>query len=36
MSVKEVSYRLGFSNPYHFSRVYKQVLGCPPSAEKMR
>ena len=34
MTVKEVSYRLGFSNPYHFSRVYKQVLGYSPSAEK--
>jgi AraC-like DNA-binding protein len=34
MSVKEVSYRLGFSNPYHFSRVYKQALGRSPSADK--
>jgi len=34
MSVKEVGYRLGFSNPYHFSRVYKQVMGHPPSADK--
>jgi AraC-like DNA-binding protein len=34
MSVKEVSYRLGFSNPYHFSRVYKQSTGRPPSQDK--
>ncbi len=34
MSVKEVGYRLGFSNPYHFSRVYKQIVGRPPSADK--
>jgi AraC-like DNA-binding protein len=34
LTVKEVSYRLGFSNPYHFSRVYKQVLGHAPSAVK--
>jgi AraC family transcriptional activator of pobA len=29
--VKEVSEALGFSNPYHFSRVFKRVHGCPPS-----
>jgi transcriptional regulator GlxA family with amidase domain len=34
MSVKEVAYRLGFSNPYHFSRVYKQITGRPPSGDK--
>lgn len=34
MSVKEVGYRLGFSNPYHFSRVYKQIVGHPPSVDK--
>jgi len=31
ISVKEVSHRLGFSNPYHFSRAYKAVTGFPPS-----
>lgn len=30
-SVKEVSYELGFQNPYHFSRVFKRVTGQPPS-----
>lgn len=29
--VKEVSEALGFSNPFHFSRVFKRVLGRPPS-----
>ena len=31
ISVKEVSHRFGFSNPYHFSRAYKAVTGFPPS-----
>ena len=31
-TVKEVSYLLGFENPYHFSRVFKRYRGCPPSA----
>jgi AraC-like DNA-binding protein len=30
-SIKEVSYDLGFQNPYHFSRVFKRVAGAPPS-----
>jgi len=30
-SVKEVSYLLGFQNPYHFSRVFKAYQGYPPS-----
>ncbi len=30
-SVKEVSNALGFANPYHFSRAFKRVHGCPPS-----
>lgn len=30
-SVKEVSHRLGFANPYHFSRAYKAVTGFSPS-----
>lgn len=34
MSVKEVGYRLGFPNPFHFSRVYKQVTGRSPSLDK--
>ena len=30
--VQEVSDRLGFSNPFHFSRVFKRLRGYPPSA----
>lgn len=31
LSVKEVSARLGFKSPYHFSRVCRRHLGVPPS-----
>jgi AraC-like DNA-binding protein len=31
LRVKEVSEALGFTNPFHFSRVFKRVLGHPPS-----
>ena len=31
MSVAEVCYTLGFENPTHFSRIYKQRFGHPPS-----
>jgi AraC-like DNA-binding protein len=31
LRVAEVSDLLGFSNPYHFSRVYKRFYGRPPS-----
>lgn len=31
LSVAEVAGRLGFQNPFHFSRVFKQVTGLPPS-----
>lgn len=30
-SVKETSDRLGFPNPFHFSRVFRRVTGRPPS-----
>ncbi|NLW86372.1 MAG: AraC family transcriptional regulator [Planctomycetes bacterium] len=30
MSIKEVSRALGFCDPFHFSRVFKRVLGFPP------
>jgi AraC-like DNA-binding protein len=30
-SIKEVSHRLGFQNPYHFSRVFRRYVGTPPS-----
>lgn len=29
--VKEISYELGFENPYHFSRVFKRICGVAPS-----
>jgi AraC-like DNA-binding protein len=29
--VKEISYELGFENPYHFSRVFKRIYGTSPS-----
>ncbi len=31
MSVKEVAARVGFQDPYHFSRAFKQAFGRPPS-----
>lgn len=31
MNVSEISERLGYRNPYYFSRVFKKVLGEPPS-----
>ena len=31
LSVKEIGFRLGFANPYHFSRVFKRVTGLAPS-----
>jgi AraC-like DNA-binding protein len=31
LRVKEVSEALGFTNPFHFSRVFRRVLGHPPS-----
>lgn len=30
--VKEISYELGFENPYHFSRVFKRIYGTSPSS----
>ncbi len=35
-SVKEISYELGFENPYHFSRVFKRIHGATPSALRTR
>ncbi|MFP4282701.1 MAG: helix-turn-helix transcriptional regulator [Opitutales bacterium] len=32
LRVQEVSDRLGFANPFHFSRVFKRLRGQPPSA----
>ena len=31
LDVTDVAERLGFANPYHFSRVFKAVTGSPPS-----
>ncbi len=31
MSVKKVADELGFSDPFHFSRVFKKVMGLPPA-----
>ncbi|MWV47223.1 helix-turn-helix domain-containing protein [Paenibacillus sp. HJL G12] len=30
-SVKEISHRLGFQDPYYFSRLFKKVMGKPPT-----
>jgi AraC-like DNA-binding protein len=31
LSVKQVAARCGFASPYHFSRSFARVYGCPPS-----
>ncbi|MNO27123.1 HTH-type transcriptional activator Btr [compost metagenome] len=31
-SVKEISLRLGFQDPYYFSRIFKKIMGKSPSA----
>ncbi|MBN2590884.1 MAG: AraC family transcriptional regulator [Sedimentisphaerales bacterium] len=33
-SVKEIAFELGFSDPFHFSRVFKRILGISPSTFK--
>lgn len=33
LSVKETAARLGFCNPFYFSRVFKKITGCAPSKE---
>lgn len=30
-SIKEISHRLGFQDPYYFSRLFKKIMGCSPS-----
>ncbi|OXM85739.1 helix-turn-helix transcriptional regulator [Paenibacillus rigui] len=32
LNVSEISKRLGYQNPYYFSRVFKKVFGESPSA----
>jgi YesN/AraC family two-component response regulator len=34
LNVSEVAYDTGFKNPSHFSRVYRERFGMPPSKEK--
>jgi AraC-like DNA-binding protein len=36
LRVKEVSERLGFATPYHFSAVFRRVRGHPPSEYRER
>lgn len=31
LPIKDISHRLGFQNPYHFSRVFRLCVGVPPS-----
>jgi AraC-like DNA-binding protein len=33
-SVKEIAFELGFSDPFHFSRVFKRIFGVSPSVFK--
>jgi AraC-like DNA-binding protein len=34
-SIKEVAYRLGFHNPYHFSNAFRRATGVRPSAYQL-
>ncbi len=34
-SIKDVAYRLGFQNPYHFSNAFRRVTGLRPSAYQL-
>lgn len=36
VSVSEVCYEVGFKHPAHFSRVFKEQVGCPPEAFRKR
>ena len=31
LTVSEIAAELGYSNPFHFSKVFKKYLGVPPS-----
>ncbi|MFA9455284.1 helix-turn-helix domain-containing protein [Halalkalibacter sp. AB-rgal2] len=35
LSIKEVSYDIGFRDPYYFSRMFKKIIGQSPSAYRM-
>ncbi|MBN2601125.1 MAG: PocR ligand-binding domain-containing protein [Candidatus Marinimicrobia bacterium] len=32
LTIKEIAHRLGYSDPYYFSRLYKKYRGCSPSS----
>jgi len=32
LSIKEVAAKLGYDDPYYFSRMFQKILGCPPLA----
>jgi AraC-like DNA-binding protein len=34
-TVSEIAYELGFRYPQHFSRVFKQRVGCSPNAYRL-
>ncbi len=34
MSIKEICFEVGFSDQYYFSRVFKKIMGVPPSKYK--
>jgi transcriptional regulator GlxA family with amidase domain len=34
LSVKQVAGRVGFDDPYHFSRTYKKIIGLSPSESR--
>jgi AraC-like DNA-binding protein len=36
LSVKETASRLGFADPFHFSKVFKKVFGYPPGEVRWR
>jgi AraC family transcriptional regulator, transcriptional activator of pobA len=35
-SIKEIAYRLGFSEPFHFSNYFKNIMGNSPSEYRMQ
>lgn len=35
-SIKQVAFKLGFSEPFHFSKYFKRQVGCSPSAYRRR
>lgn len=35
LTIKEISLKIGFEDPYYFSRAFKKLMGMPPSKYKM-